>query len=44
MVKKQLASPYSEISQIEKEKVITIEAAEEGYCVTTNKNKHCHRL
>ena len=38
--KKQLATLYPQISQIENEKVITIEAAEEGYCVTTNKNKY----
>jgi hypothetical protein len=36
--KKQLASLYPEISQIEKEKVIAIEDAEEGYRVITNKN------
>tara|TARA_B110000090_G_C13313353_1_gene420524 strand:+ start:545 stop:1150 length:606 start_codon:yes stop_codon:yes gene_type:complete len=38
--KKQLATLYPAISQLENEKVIAIEAAGEGYQVTTNKNRY----
>ena len=38
--KKQLATLYPAISLLEKEKVIAVEAAEEGYHVTTNKKKY----
>ena len=38
--KKQLATLYPAISQIENEKVIAVETTEEGYTVTANKNRY----
>jgi|TARA_B110000879_G_scaffold113153_1_gene151017 hypothetical protein len=38
--KKQLATLYPAISLLEKEKVIAVETAGEGYRVTTNKNRY----